>query len=195
MRAAVVMFKGGVAKSTVAATVGVGLARQGRRVLVVDLDAQMSATHLLGKGDHDSPGVVGVLMNAIHPTKAIIPVLNLNAMTYATEIWLPVSMDYLSLVGVGQVLEAVRLVKEELGHHIPIRRVIPTMVDTRTRRARDIVAALKETFDGRVTSPIRASTRVSESARAGRVVLDFAPRATGAADFDGLIRRINQEID
>ncbi len=40
--------KGGVGKSTTAASLGVGLARQGKRVLLVDADAQGNLTQMLG---------------------------------------------------------------------------------------------------------------------------------------------------
>ena len=45
--------KGGVGKSTTAASLGVGLARQGKKVLLVDADAQGNLTQMLGWAQPD----------------------------------------------------------------------------------------------------------------------------------------------
>ena len=46
--------KGGVAKTTTAVNLGIGLAREGRRVLLIDADAQGSLTASLGVQEPDS---------------------------------------------------------------------------------------------------------------------------------------------
>lgn len=57
---AVVNQKGGVGKTTVSLVLGVAAARRGRRVLLVDLDPQASATVVLGADDH-RPTVADVM--------------------------------------------------------------------------------------------------------------------------------------
>ena len=42
--------KGGVTKTTTAVNLGIGLAREGRKVLLVDLDSQGSLTNSLFEG-------------------------------------------------------------------------------------------------------------------------------------------------
>ena len=46
--------KGGVAKTTTTANLGIGLAKQGRRVILLDADAQGSLTASLGYGEPDA---------------------------------------------------------------------------------------------------------------------------------------------
>ena len=46
--------KGGVAKTTSTVNLGIGLAREGKRVLVIDNDPQGSLTEALGYQDPDS---------------------------------------------------------------------------------------------------------------------------------------------
>src|SRR5437870_372321 len=65
--------KGGVTKTTTAVNLAYGLAREGRRVLVVDTDAQSNSTYsLLGDLDQD-PTLFDVLINGTKMADAIIP--------------------------------------------------------------------------------------------------------------------------
>ncbi len=58
---AVVNQKGGVGKTTISLTLGAAAARRGRRVLVVDLDPQASATMVLAAGGDGRPTVADVM--------------------------------------------------------------------------------------------------------------------------------------
>lgn len=73
-RIAVACLKGGSSKSTTATSVAVGLARRGKRVLVVDMDAQANATWLLTGGQGAEPPNVGeVLTRSASAVDAIRP--------------------------------------------------------------------------------------------------------------------------
>lgn len=62
-RIAFVNLKGGVGKSTCAATLAVGLAKRGRRVLLIDADAQGHAAWTVTRGrGGDDPGLGEVLL-------------------------------------------------------------------------------------------------------------------------------------
>mgnify|MGYP001255377492 CR=1 FL=1 len=71
-RIAFVNLKGGVGKSTCAATIAVGLAKRGRRVLLIDADAQGHATWTATRGQGaDDPGLGDVLMRRAAVVDAI----------------------------------------------------------------------------------------------------------------------------
>jgi chromosome partitioning protein len=119
--------------------------------------------------------------------------LALNALLYASEAWIPVAMEYLSLSGLAQVQETLRMVAEELGHLLPVRCVIPTFYDRRTSKARAVLAALQESFHSQLTPPIRANVRLSEAPSYHKSIFDYAPRSPGAEDLRALVEHIDKE--
>lgn len=244
-RVAVTIFKGGTGKSSTAVNAAVGLARRGRRVLLVDLDAQGSTTRVFGS-DTDGPTIREVLVDgapvadSVRPVEAnldllpsdrsLAPVdtwlttqmrreeilrrrlegvtgydyvildcapawslLNVNALMYAAEVWIPVSMDFLALVGVQQLEETLTAIREELGHDGFVRRLVPNFFDARNRKSHEVLAALRESYGDAVTPAVRSSVRISEAPSHGMSVFDFAPASSGAEDYAQLVAHLEGE--
>ncbi len=119
--------------------------------------------------------------------------LNQNAMVYADEAFIPVSMDYLALVGVRQMLENLKMVHEILEHQIDITLVIPTFYDGRNRKSREVLEKLELHFDGKVTGPIRANVRLAEAASHHQTIFEYDPNSHGARDYKNLVERVLSE--
>lgn len=68
---AIINQKGGVGKSTTAHATGAGLARRGRRVLFIDLDAQANLTYSLGTDPDGGPTALEVLTRAASASESI----------------------------------------------------------------------------------------------------------------------------
>ncbi len=110
-------------------------------------------------------------------------ILNVNALEYAEEIFMPVSMDYLSLRGVKQVIQS-------LPQGVEITKIIPTFYDQRTKKSQEILQDLKSFFKEKVTSPIRVNVRLSEASSFHKTVFEFDPNSRGAQDYTRLAEEI-----
>jgi chromosome partitioning protein len=115
-----------------------------------------------------------------------LSLMNQNALVVADGIVVPVACDFLSLVGVRQVVKTVKNVNSLLHHPVQIHGVLPTFYDARARICRDAVDALREHFGDRVLSPIRQATRLKEAPAQGKTIFEFAPESNAAQDY-GLV--------
>jgi chromosome partitioning protein len=112
-----------------------------------------------------------------------LSLMNQNALVVADAIVVPVGCDFLSLVGVRQVIKTVKNVNALLHHPVQIHGVLPTFYDARARICRDSVAALKEHFGDRVLPPIRQATRLKEAPAQGKTIFEYAPESNAAEDY------------
>ncbi len=109
--------------------------------------------------------------------------LNQNVLLYAGELMLPVSMEYLSLIGVKQLLKNIKILNKVFTREINVSKVIPTFFDKRYKKSNDIVESLKRVFPGLISTPIRNSISLSEAPGFRRTVFEHAPRSKGAEDY------------
>ncbi len=119
-----------------------------------------------------------------------LSLMNQNALVYADSVIIPVSCDYLSLVGVKQVLRTLKNVRELLKHDVSILGVLPTFYDARVNIARESVAALREHFQERCLDPIRASAKLREAPSVRKTIFEHAPESHGASDYRALVARV-----
>lgn len=247
MVVAVLNQKGGTGKTTTAVNLAAGLSEEGRRVLLIDVDAQGHVGVSLGlKGEktlyhvlvEDAPLVESVVpfsptldlltanetlasaeiflarmdegrdrllrqrVGALQPYEIVLldcgpslSLLNLNALTLADYLLVPVSCDFLSLVGVRQILKTVRHVNELLLHPIEILGVLPTFYDQRNRISDESVKSLRSHFKNKVLPPIRINTRLKEAPSHRKTIFEYAPHSRGAEDYRRLVRWVLQRVD
>lgn len=119
-----------------------------------------------------------------------LSLLNMNALTFADHLIVPVSCDFLSLVGVKQLLKTLKNVNQVLMHPISILGILPTFYDMRNNISDESVKTLQGYFHDKVLPPIRVNTRLKEAPRHRKTIFEYAPDSRGAADYKKLIRRV-----
>lgn len=120
-----------------------------------------------------------------------LDVLTIAAVMAATEILLPVGVDYLSAAGTRRHLDTLADV-EELGGTAELRYVVPTFYDARTKHSKEILTMLQNTFPETVTHPIRINTRLREAAHVGDTIFEYDAGSRGAEDYEALTQRVLQ---
>ena len=112
-----------------------------------------------------------------------LSLMNQNALVVADAIVVPVGCDFLSLVGVRQVIKTVKNVNALLHHPVQIHGVLPTFYDGRARICRDAIDTLTQHFGDRVLPPIRQATRLKEAPAHGKTIFEYAPESNAAEDY------------
>lgn len=119
-----------------------------------------------------------------------LSLLNQNALVFAEGILVPVACDFLSLVGVRQVIKTVKNVNALLHHPVQIYGVLPTFYDARARICRDAWGTLKEHFGDRCMAPIRSTIKIKEAPAQGRTIFEYAPGSQAATDYQAVVERL-----
>jgi chromosome partitioning protein len=119
-----------------------------------------------------------------------LSLMNQNALVFADGILVPVACDFLSLVGVRQVIKTVKNVNSLLHHPVQIYGVLPTFYDARARICRDAVETMKEHFGERCLAPIRATIKVKEAPAQGKTIFEYAPDSNAAEDYKRVVDRL-----
>jgi chromosome partitioning protein len=116
-----------------------------------------------------------------------LSLLNQNALVVADGILVPVACDFLSLVGVRQVIKTVKNVNSLLHHPVQIFGVLPTFYDARARICRDAVDTMKEHFGDKTLPPIRSTTKIKEAPAQGKTIFEYAPDSNAAEDYQRVV--------
>jgi chromosome partitioning protein len=123
-----------------------------------------------------------------------LSLLNQNALRLADEVLIPVSCDYLALVGVKQVMRTLKEIDQHFHHAVRLAGVVPTFFDGRTNLSKEAVETLQGHFKERLFAPIRRSTRLAEAPSHRQTIFEYAPDSHGAEDYRKLVDRLVEGI-
>ncbi len=115
--------------------------------------------------------------------------LTLNGLTAADQILIPVQAEYFALEGLGQLIETINLIKDNLKPELDVLGVVLTMYDKRYKLANDVLMELYNYFPSKIfRSVIPRSVRLSEAPSHGKSILDYDPLSKGAKAYERLAR-------
>lgn len=119
-----------------------------------------------------------------------VGLLTFNALRACDEVLVPVETGFFSLHGLSKVMETLELLKERVNKDVLIR-VLPTLYDTRTKLAREVLQELRAKFrDYLMESTINFNTKLKEAASFGQPITEYDPGSRGYKDFVNLAREL-----
>lgn len=122
--------------------------------------------------------------------------LTINALVTAHGIIIPLQCEYFALRGLAMLLDTLHKVKRRLNPSLEITGILPTLYNSRTRHAREVLDEVRAMFGERVfDTVVRTSIRFAESTLAHQPILEYAPNHPGAQAYRSLAKEILHDIN
>ena len=120
-----------------------------------------------------------------------LDLLTLNALSAADEVLIPIQCEYYALEGLTQLMQSIRMVREELNPGLEVGGVLLTMFDPRTNLAHQVAEEVRSFFGERVfRTIIPRNVRLSEAPSFGLPITLYAPRSTGAEAYEAVAQEV-----
>jgi chromosome partitioning protein len=124
-------------------------------------------------------------------TPPSLGLLTINALTAATKVIVPVQCEYLSMRGLVQLQNTLRMIQENLNPDVRIEGILPTMLDSRTVHAKEAVEILEENFGDLVfQSRIKKAIKFAEAPVKGSSVLKYDSGSSAANYYRELAKEV-----
>jgi len=119
-----------------------------------------------------------------------VGLITFNALRACDECIVPVETGYFSLHGLARMMETLEMLREKCDKEILIR-VLPTLYDTRTKLAREVLSELRAKFKKYLMeSTVNFNTKLKEAASFGQPITEYDPGSRGYKDFVNLAREL-----
>lgn len=160
---------------------------------------------LLSAADLELGGVVGrelILKRALKSVESsydavvvdcppALGLLSLNALAAVEKVVIPVQSEYLALHGVRQLLDTIDQVRSIYNPSLVVGGVLICLHDSRRRLARAVADTIRAYFGELVfNTVIRTNVALAEAPANGQSIFEYAPKSTGAEDYQSLAEEI-----
>ena len=246
--------KGGVGKTTTTFSLGVALAKQGKKVLLIDADPQGDLTTCMGYYEQDElQNTIGTLMSGticdkennvedaiLHHKEGIdlIPsnlrlsvlemslfsamsreytmrnclskvkdnydyilidcqpslgILTVNALASADSVIIPMQSQYLSAMGMTELLKTVSKVRNQINPKLKVDGVLITLVDKRTNLSKEMRIQLQENYGSAVKfydTQIPFAIKTAEATSTGNSIFEYDKNSKVAEAYSSFAKEV-----
>jgi chromosome partitioning protein len=128
-------------------------------------------------------------------TSPSLGLLTINALNAADYVLIPVSCDFLSLVGLTLLFNTIKICQEQLGSHISILGLVANRYDRRENVSEEVVKALKTRFSDLLFETIvRINVRLKEAPSYRQTIFQYDPVCPGAKDHMALANELIRKV-
>ncbi len=118
--------------------------------------------------------------------------LNLNALTAADGMLIPIQCEFYALEGVAELMRTLELVQNGLNPSLDVAGVLLTMYDSRTKLSEQVAGEVREFFREKVYETVIPRTvRLSEAPSYGMPIIAYDIHAKGAEVYTELAKEVN----
>lgn len=117
--------------------------------------------------------------------------ITINSLVAADYVLIPVQAEYYALEGLGQLLQTVTLVKDNLDSSVSVLGAVITMYDTRNRLSNQVMMELYKYFPDTIfRSVIPRSIRLAEAPSHGKSIMGYDPSSRAAKSYERLAEEV-----
>ncbi len=117
--------------------------------------------------------------------------LTINALCASDSIIIPVQCEFYALEGLTQLVNTIKLVKDNLNPNLAIEGVVLTMADYRTNLTKEVIQEARSYFKEKVyATVIPRNIRLSEAPSFGKPVALYDKESIGAQQYEQLSKEI-----
>ncbi len=128
-------------------------------------------------------------------TSPSLGLLTINALNAADHVLIPVSCDFLSLVGLTLLFDTIRICQEQLGSHVTVLGLVANKYDRRENVSEEVFKALRTQFNELLFETIvRVNVRLKEAPSLRQTIFQYDPVCPGAKDHMALANELLRKV-
>jgi chromosome partitioning protein len=115
--------------------------------------------------------------------------LTVNALTAADNVIVPMTPEYLALIGFALINETISKV-QKINPNLKLMGILITMYDSRATHYKEIVQEMRNKYP--VFKTIKRSVKFADSVLAGQSILDFDKTFEGSKEYQRLAEEVTK---
>ena len=120
-------------------------------------------------------------------------ILTLNALVATDSVIIPIQSEFYALEGMADLLETIKLVESRLKSPCPIKGILITLYDGRTRLSKDVTKTVKDFFKDTeyiFKEKIPRNVKLAEAPSFGKPCITYDPDCSGTKAYIKLAKEI-----
>ena len=128
-------------------------------------------------------------------TPPTLGILTVNAMVAANHVIIPIQSSYFALEGTDDLLETIEKIRSRPNPDLNLLGVVVTLFDRRTTISKDVEAHIRSVFGKKAfKTVISRSVRLEESPAHKKSIFSYAPRSSGAIEYQSLSKEVLKRV-